>query len=108
VDALAVSQAGGVFGGKKEETGKVPAEGVGSTFEQGTLVMVIEDGKEDFGAAQEGDNYASVWQFSQEYRFIAVSANYTDPFVGDGFQSHDAEVDAVAGVLKPIVPPASP
>ena len=82
--------------------GLVPSKGVGSSFEQGVLDFVFVEGWADFGESEESDDYASVWQFSQLYRFIAVYSNFTDPFVGDGFQSSDAEVDAVGAYFKPV------
>ena len=101
-DALAVAEKEGIFGNRATETGLVPAEGVGSSFEQGVLDLVFEDGWADFSAAQEGDDYASVWRLSQPYRYIAVYSNFTDPFVGDGFQSYDHELDAVGGYLNSV------
>lgn len=35
-----------------------------------------------------------------------MNANHTDPLVGDGFQSQDAEVDAIGAILPPFgIPP---
>ena len=98
-DALEASRTEGVFGNRETESGTVPSEGAGSTFEQGELELMFEDGWKDFEADQEGDDFASVWKFSKPYRFIAVHSNYTDPFVEDGFQSEDCEVDAVGAYL---------
>ena len=95
IDAEAVATRQGIFGDKGTESGHVPTQGIGSTFEKGILDAILEDGWKDFGAEKEGDDYASIWKFSKGYRFIAVYANYTDPFVGDGFQSEDMEIDAV-------------
>ena len=92
-DATNAGNNAGVFG--ITEAGSVPAAGVGSTFEQGVLAFVFEDGWADFGNAKEGDDFASVWQFSQNYRYIAVYSNNTDPFIGDGFRSFDNELDAI-------------
>lgn len=101
-DAVEVGDTYGVFGNRAIEAGKVPREGIGSSFEQGVLVLVFEDGWADFGSTHEGDDYASVWKFSQPYRYIAVYSNFTDPFLGDGFQSYDSELDAVGGYLNPV------
>lgn len=60
------------------------------------------DGWADFGATNEGDDFASVWQFSQAYRYVAVYSNFTDPLIGDGFRSFDNELDAIGRFLKPI------
>ena len=102
-DATAAATTANVFGGS--ETGQVPAIGAGSTFEQGTLDYVFNDGWADFGNANEGDDFASVWQFSQPYRYIAVYSDFTDPFLGDGFQSFDNELDAIGRFLTPVGDP---
>lgn len=104
-DALAAGSTSGVFG--STETGSVPTSGTGSTFEQGTLDYVFIDGWADFGATDEGDDFASVWQFSQPYRYIAVYSNFTDPLIGDGFRSFDNELDAIGRFLKPVGQPPS-
>jgi len=84
------------------EAGTVPGAGTCSTFEQGQLAFVFEDGWADFGAATEGDDFASVWTFSQDYRYIAVVSDFTDPFVGDGFRSFDNELDAIGRFIVPL------
>ena len=99
-DALAAAALPGVFGAT--EAGFVPGAGTGSSFEQGTLAFVFEDGWKDFGNANEGDDFASVWTFSQAYQYIAVYSNNTDPFVGDGFRSFDNELDAIGRFLTPV------
>lgn len=99
-DATAVGTTAGVFG--TAETGLVPGAGVGSTFEQGALDYVFLDGHTDYGNANESDDFASVWQFSQDYQYIAVYSNLTDPFIGDGFQSGDNELDAIGTFLTPV------
>ena len=81
------------------ETGVVPATGTCSSFEQGTLDYVFNDGWQDFGNAQEGDDFASVWQFSQPHRYILVLSDFTDPFIADGFRSFDNELDAIGRFL---------
>jgi hypothetical protein len=104
-DATAAGATGGVFG--STESGSVPGAGVGSTFEQGVLEFVFQDGWKNHGAAQEGDDFASVWTFSQAYQYIGVYSNFTDPFVGDGFQSFDNQLDAIGvfiGVPDSMVP----
>jgi len=101
----------GVFSASAaDEAGTVPGAGTGSTFEQGVLDFVYEDGWFDFGNANEGDDFASVWQFTQPYRYIAVYSNFTDPFVGDGFRSFDNELDAIGRFLKDVgePPPSVP
>jgi len=102
-DALAAASTPSVFDGS--EAGSVPGAGVGSTFEQATLDYVFNDGWADFGNAQEGDDFASVWQFTQQYRYIAVFSDFTDPFVDDGFTSFDNELDAVGRFLTPVGEP---
>ena len=103
-DALLAGLKGGVFGNTEE--GSVPDAGPGSTFEQGKLAFVFEDGWHDFGNIDEGDDFASVWQFSQDYRYIAVYSSHTDPLVGDGFRSDDNELDAIGSFLKDVgIPP---
>jgi hypothetical protein len=92
-DALSVGVTAGVFG--NAESGSVPGAGVGSSFEQAVLEFVFLDGWLDHGAAQEGDDFASVWMFTQAYQYIAVYSNGTDPFLNDGFQSDDNELDAI-------------
>jgi len=111
VDAAAVAGAPGVFNPLGNmpagEAGSVPGAGVGSTFEQGTLDYVFNDGWMDFGNAQEADDFASVWQFSQPYRYIAVYSDFTDPFIDDGFQSFDNELDAIGRFLTPVGEPCT-
>ena len=102
-DALAAGATAGVFG--NIETGVVPGAGTGSTFEQAMLDYVFIDGWADFGAADEGDDFASVWQFSQAYRYVAVYSNNTDPLIGDGFRSFDNELDAIGRFLVDVGQP---
>ncbi len=104
-DATAAAAEVSVFGGS--ESGSVPGAGVGSTFEQATLDYVFNDGWANFGNAQEGDDFASVWQFTQPFRYIAVYSDDTDPFVGDGFQSFDNELDAIGRFLTPVGEPCT-
>jgi hypothetical protein len=104
-DATAAAATANVFGGA--ESGQVPGAGAGSTFEQGTLDYVFNDGWMDFGNANEGDDFASVWQFSQQYRYIAVFSGNTDPFLGDGFQSFDNELDAIGRFLIDVGEPCT-
>jgi len=110
-DATAAAAAPGVFNPLGNvlagEAGSVPGAGVGSTFEQATLDYVFNDGWMNFGNAQEGDDFASVWQFTQPYRFIAVYSDFTDPFLGDGFQSFDNELDAIGRFLTPVGEPCT-
>jgi len=98
VDANAAAITANVFSvggcGGANESGSIPVAGAGSTFEQATLDYVFNDGWADFGNAQEGDDFASVWQFTQQYRYIAVHSDCTDPFIGDEFRSFDNELDA--------------
>lgn len=102
-DAIAAAATGGVFG--SIESGLVPGSGTGSSFEQGSLAFVFEDGWADFGGTVEGDDFASVWQFSQSYRYVAVYSNFTDPFVGDGFRSSENELDAIGRFIAPLPVP---
>lgn len=102
-DAAAAAATVNVFSGS--EAGQVPGVGPGSTFEQGTLDYVFNDGWADFGNTFEGDDFASVWQFSQPYRYIAVYSDFTDPFLGDAFQSSDNELDAIGRFLTPVGDP---
>jgi len=104
-DATAAAAEVNVFGGS--ESGQVPGAGVGSTFEQATLDYVFNDGWADFGNAQEGDDFASVWQFTQPYQYIAVYSDFTDPFLGDGFESFDNELDAIGRFLTPVGEPCT-
>jgi len=108
-DALAAAATAAVFNpggaGSATEGGIVPAVGAGSTFEQGTLDYVFNDGWFDHGAANEGDDFASVWQFTQPYRYIAVFSHFTDPFVGDNFRSFDNELDAIGRFLTSVGSP---
>ena len=99
-DALAAGSTNGVFG--TSESGTVPTIGPGSSFEQARLDFVFVDGWADFSASQEGDDYASVWQFTKAYQYIAVYSNLTDPLIGDGFQSFDNELDAIGRFLRPV------
>jgi hypothetical protein len=106
-DALACASTANAFGGVNgvSDAGVVPAVGSCSSFEQGTLDYVFIDGWSDFGQANEGDDYASVWQFSQPYRYIAVYSHFTDPVLGDGFQSEDNELDAIGRFLTQVGEP---
>ena len=104
-DAAAAAVDDNVFGGP--ESGQVPAVGVGSTFEQGVLDYVFNDGWADFGNPVEGDDFASVWQFSKPYRYIAVYSDFTDSFIGDGFRSFDNELDAIGRFLTPVGQPCT-
>ncbi len=101
-DATAAAGTPGVFGAT--EAGAVPGAGAGSTFEQASLRFVFEDGWQDFGNADEGDDYASVWGFDSgtQFRYIAVYSNNTDPFIDDGFRSFDNELDAIGRFLDPV------
>ena len=103
-DATAAAGTNDVFGSglSGPEAGAAPGAGVGSTFEAGALDYVFLDGWLDHGNAQEGDDYASVWQFTQNYQYIAVYSNFTDPFIGDGFRSFDNELDAIGSFLTPV------
>ena len=111
LDATAVAAAPGVFNPLGNipagEAGSVPGAGVGSTFEQATLDYVFNDGWANFGNVNEGDDFASVWQFTQPYQFIAVYSDFTDPFLGDGFQSFDNELDAIGRFLTPVGEPCT-
>ncbi len=111
VDAAAVAAAPFVFNplgnNPAGEAGSVPGAGTGSSFEQGTLDYVFNDGWMDFEKAQEGDDFASVWQFSKPYQFIAVFSHFTDPFPGDGFQSFDNELDAIGRFLQDVGEPCT-
>ena len=93
VDANACATTDGAFG--NTEAGAVPGAGACSSFEQGVLLFVFIDGWDDFGATNEGDDFASVWQFTQDYQYIAVYSNESDPFLLDGFRSFDNELDAI-------------
>ena len=101
-DALAAGVRADVFGGTGgalSERGEVPRRRVGSSFEQGILEYVFNDGWLDHGFPQEGDDFASVWSFASPQRFIAVYSNRTDPFLADGFRSDDNELDAIGRFL---------
>lgn len=102
-DALACAGTADGFG--TAEAGTVPAIGPCSSFEKGTLDYVFIDGWADFVEAQEGDDFASVWQFSKPYRYIAVYSDFTDPIIADGFQSFDNELDAIGRFLKDVGEP---
>ena len=110
-DAQAAAITAAVFnpGGdlSPNEGGIVPLVGPGSTFELGVLDYVFNDGWQDFGNVQEADDFASVWQFSQPYRFIAVFSHFTDPFVGDNFRSFDNELDAIGRFLTAVGEPCT-
>lgn len=104
-DATAAAGLADVFG--VTEAGTVPGSGTGSSFEQADLEFVFEDGWRDFGNADEGDDFASVWKFPSgtKYQYIAVYSNETDPFVGDDFRSLDNELDAIGVFIgDPAIP----
>ena len=73
----------------------------------GTLTRIYAEGWVDVGAAEESDDFASLWTFPGTFRFVAVYANFSihispdpGPFEnqcgGQGaFCSFDAEIDAV-------------
>lgn len=102
-DAMACAATANGFG--TAEAGTVPGLGSCSTFEKGTLDYVFIDGWADFVNTYEGDDYASVWQFSSPHRYIAVYSDNTDPIIGDGFQSLDNELDAIGRFLTPVGQP---
>lgn len=85
-----------------------------STWGAGTLTAAYADGWVDSGTAIETDDWASVWSFSSPYRYIGILAGGSmtiyadaahttwssdaDNYTGagwDGWQSYEAEIDAV-------------
>jgi len=104
-DALACAATANGFG--TAEAGTIPGSGACSTFEKGTLDYVFVDGWANFGNPNEGDDYASVWQFSSPHRYIAVYSDLTDPIINDGFQSAENELDAIGRFLTPVGQPCS-
>jgi len=72
-DALAAAGTPGVS--VTAEAGTVPGSGVGSTFEKAAFDCVFFDGWADFANPDEGDDFASVWQFTQAYRYIYITAS---------------------------------
>lgn len=106
-DAAACASSAGRFlsAGGTIEAGTVPGAGTCSSMEKGALDYVFLDGWAAFGNTDEGDDFASVWQFSEPKRYVLVVSDNTDPFVGDGFQSFDNELDAIGRFLKDVGEP---
>ena len=59
-----------------------------TNWENGINTKIIQDGWVDIGTTEESDDWATIWSFTQNYRYIKAVANY------DG----DFEIDAVAAV----------
>lgn len=88
-----------------------PAAPFPAGWQLATLTRVYADGWVDVGAAQESDDYASVWAFpAGSFRYVAVYANRSVDFTPDNSDTNDCsgegvwcssenEIDAVGRVL---------
>lgn len=66
-----------------------------------TMTFVVEDGWVDSGAAEESDDWSSIWQFEAgEFRYIRALANYDGDFEMDAVGSASAvPAPGIAAVL---------